>query len=747
MSTVLEPTTLSIEGMTCSSCVNTVEKALNAVAGVSATINFATETAHILAPSEMNVKDLVKVVEKAGYKASLLADGQAITLHNKKSAKALFFAFIFSAPAVAISMVMSWHHQIDMWIINQLDSHSLARPLYSATAWLVIALSAPVVLIIAWPIHRAALRNLKHPTMDNLISMGSLAAFAWSIYANSTGAGDVYTEVAAGVIFFVILGRYLETRAKSAAGEALSSLFALGAKEVTIIRGGFPLIVPIEQLQIGDEFEVRPGDRIATDGIVIKGESAVDNSMLTGESKPIDVHPGSQVIGAAINHNGRLIVRATRIGKDTELARITAMVISAQGTKAPIQRLADRISAVFVPVVTLVAIGTFAGWYYSGHTLTRSISIAITVLVIACPCALGLATPVALLVASGRGARRGIVLREPRVLEVARTVDTVVFDKTGTLTHGVMKIQEATLSLSAGKVLGTSFASLVNEKTILSSALAIETLNSHPVALAITRYALAGGATNLEVSDFAVTPGSGAAGRVHCGELSPVVLIGSPAAVAHSCTDFHPEIKLAVAHAQEAGLTVSVLAWDGVALAVFAVGDQLKEDAAHTVSELISLGITAWLVTGDSPEVAATVAQAVGIDSAHVVSAALPETKLQIIERLKSEGRCVLMIGDGINDAAALTASDLSMAMGTGTDTAISSADITLMNSGLASVIDALKLAKKTLKIIRLNMGWALVYNVIGIPIAALGLLQPIYAAAAMAMSSVFVVTNSLRIK
>ena len=747
MSEVLEPTTLSIEGMTCSSCVNAVEKALNSIDGVSATINFATETAHILAPADINVKELVKTVEKAGYKAALLADGQAVTLHSKKSAKALFFAFIFAAPAVAISMVMSWHHHIDMWIIAQLDSYSIARPLYSATAWLVIALSAPVVLIIAWPIHRAALRTLKHPTMDNLISMGSLAAFTWSIYANSTGAGDVYTEVAAGVIFFVILGRYLETRAKSAAGEALSSLLSLGSKEVTIVRGGFPLIVPIEQLQIGDEFEVRPGDRIATDGIVIKGESAVDNSMLTGESKPVDVRPGSQVIGASVNHNGRLIVRATRIGKDTELARITAMVISAQGTKAPIQRLADRISAVFVPVVTMISIGTFAGWYYSGHTLTRSVSIAITVLVIACPCALGLATPVALLVASGRGARRGIVLREPRTLEVARNVDTVVFDKTGTLTHGVMKVQEATISVAAGKVLGASFSTLITETTIISSAQAIETLNSHPVALAITRYSLGEGAKHYEVTDFAVTPGSGAAGRVNLGTQSPVVLIGSPAAVAHSCTDFHPEIKLAIAHGQEAGLTVSVLAWDGVALAVFSVGDQLKEDAAHTITALTQLGITPWLVTGDSAEVAAGVAAAVGIDSAHVVSAALPETKLQIVERLKSEGRCVLMIGDGINDAAALTAADLSMAMGTGTDTAISSADVTLMNSGLASVIDALKLAKKTLKIIRLNMGWALIYNVIGIPIAALGLLQPIYAAAAMAMSSVFVVTNSLRIK
>jgi Cu+-exporting ATPase len=469
--------------------------------------------------------------------------------------------------------------------------------------------------------------------------------------------------------------------------------------------------------------------------------------MLTGESKPVDVGPGSQVIGASVNHNGRLIVRATRVGSDTELARITAMVISAQGTKAPIQRLADRISAVFVPIVTVLSIATFAAWYLSGYSLTQSISVAITVLVIACPCALGLATPVALLVASGRGAQRGIVLREPRVLEVARNVDTVVFDKTGTLTEGVMNVQNATISAAAGSVLGASFASLVNETTILSSANAIESANSHPVALAISRYALAGGAKNVVATDFSVTPGSGAAGRVNLGSQSPVVLIGSPAAVAHSCTEFHPEIKAAVTAGQSAGLTVAVLAWDGVALAVFAVGDQLKSDAAQTVSALQSMGITPWLVTGDSAEVAASVASTVGIDSEHVVSAAMPETKLQIVEKLKAEGRCVLMIGDGINDAAALTAADLSMAMGTGTDTAISSADITLMNSGLGSVISALKLSQKTLKIIRLNMGWALIYNVIGLPIAALGYLQPIYAAGAMALSSLFVVTNSLRIK
>jgi len=747
MSTPIEPTTLSIEGMTCSSCVNTVEKALNSIEGVNATVNFATETAHILAPAEMDAKEFIKIVEKAGYSAKLITDAQSITLHSKKSARALFFASIFAIPAVAISMVMSWHHQIDMWIHEALDYFALAHPLYSPTAWAVIALSAPVVIFVAYPIHKAALRNLFHPTMDNLISMGSLAAFGWSIYANSTGIGDVYTEVAAGVIFFVILGRYLETRAKAKASNALSSLLALGSKDVTIIRGGFPLIVSIDQLQIGDEFEVRPGDRIATDGVVISGESSVDNSMLTGESKPINVGPGSQVIGASLNHNGRLIVRATRIGSDTELARITSMVITAQGTKAPIQRLADRISAVFVPIVTVLAIGTFAGWYFTGSSLTKSISIAITVLVIACPCALGLATPVALLVASGRGALRGIVIRQPRTLEVARKVDTVLFDKTGTLTEGVMDVQQSTISLDAGKTLGASFASILTKENILASALAIESLDSHPVALSISKYALTNRATKLDVNDFAVTPGAGAAGRVRIADLSPVVLIGSPASVAHSATAFHPSIKSAIEQGEADGFTVAVLAWDGVALAVFAVGDQLKDNAAQTVSSLRARGITPWLITGDGTQVAANVASAVGIDSVYVVSHATPETKLKIVQRLKSEGHTVLMIGDGINDAAALTAADLSMAMGTGTDTAINSADITLMQTGLDNVIEALKLSTKTMKIIRLNMGWALIYNVIGLPIAAAGLLTPLYAAAAMAASSVLVVTNSLRIE
>ncbi len=748
MKDLLEPTTLSIQGMTCSSCVNTVERALNSIEGVSATVNFATETVHILAPAEVSTKELIKAVKGSGYDARALDGTTQIALHSKKSSLALFFAFIFTVPAITISMTMTWHHHIDMWILSQLDNLKILHPLYSPTAWLVIALSAPVVLIVAWPIHRSALRNLKHPTMDNLISMGSLSAFIWSIYANATGAGEVYTEVAGGLIFFVILGRFLEARAKHRASSALLSLLALGSKEVTIIRSGVAVIIPIDQLVIGDEFEVLPGDRIATDGIVISGNSAVDNSMLTGESVPIDVSIGSHVIGASINHNGRLLVRATRIGSDTELARITAMVITAQGTKAPIQRLADRISAVFVPVVILLTIATFAVWYYyTGNLLARSISVAITVLIIACPCALGLATPMALLVASGRGAQRGIVLRQPRVLEIAGTVDTVIFDKTGTITAGAMKVQQVTISTNAGKVLGQGFTELLRDATILSSAISIESMNNHPIAQAINSYVSAQGIQGTTVSDFAVTPGAGAAGRVNLGLQSPVVLIGSPQAVAHSSTEFHSELNAAIAAGQSAGLTISVLSWDGVALAVFAVGDELKTDAAATVAALSAMGITPWLVTGDGVEAAASIGAQVGIPASHVIAQAMPETKLAKVKELQGQGHRVLMIGDGINDAAALAAADLSMAMGTGTDTAISTADITLMRQNLSSVVEALLLSKKTLHVIRTNLGWAFAYNLIGIPIAALGLMQPIYAAAAMALSSLFVVTNSLRIR
>jgi len=748
----VEPRTFSVSGMTCSSCVNSIEKSLNEIEGVSASVNFATETVHILAPAEIKSSEIIKKIKGAGYSATLVEDGANPALHNRKSGRALFFATLFALPTIAISMVHQWHERVDEEILRTLDSLNILPPLYSPTAWLAIGLTAPLILIVALPIHRAALRNILHPTMDSLISLGSFSAFGWSIYSNATGEGDVYTEIAAGVLLFVILGRYLESRAKHRASSALSTLLALGAKEVTVLRNGLEVIIPISELAIGDDFVVKPGARIATDGLVISGVSSVNNSMITGESTPVEVAPGSRVIGAALNNNGRIIVRATRVGSDTEFARITAMVVQAQGVKAPIQRVADRISSIFVPIVTALAIATFFAWYYlgndgAGHSVAQSIQIAITVLVIACPCALGLATPVALLVASGRGASRGIVLRQPRVLELARKVDVVVLDKTGTLTTGVMKVIEAIIPTSAHKVLGPDFAEFLTEKNILSTALSLELANDHPIGQAIASHALAQGAVRSEITDFAQTPGAGVAGRVLLGAISPVVLIGTPKAIAHSATAFDSAIEGAITRGEENGYSVAVLAWDGVAIAVFAIGDQVKADAASTISALIDKGITPWLVTGDNEESAAAIARTVGIKGENVIARALPEEKLARVNALKAAGHTVLMIGDGINDAAALAAADLSMAMGTGTDTAISSADITLMRSELMSAVDALNLSKRTLRTIKSNLGWAFAYNVIGLPIAAAGLLTPMYAAAAMAVSSLFVVTNSLRIK
>ena len=752
MRSSLTPRTFSVSGMTCSSCVNSIEKSLNSISGVSASVNFATETVHVLAPSEVKTSELIKNIKGAGYSATLIEDGAGPALHSRKSGVALFFAILFAVPAILVSMVEQWRETIDTEILLTLDYFNILPPLYSPTAWLAIGLTAPLILLVALPIHRAAIRNFFHPTMDSLISLGSFSAFGWSIYSNATGQGDVYTEVAAGVLLFVILGRHLESRAKRRASSALSALLALGSKEVIVLRKGLEVIIPISELQIGDDFVVKPGARIPTDGLVISGISTVNNSMMTGESTPVEVGPGSRVIGAAINNNGRIIVRATRIGSDTELARITAMVVQAQGNKAPIQRLADRISAIFVPIVTVLAIATFFAWYYLGNSgegssLANSIQIAITVLVIACPCALGLATPVALLVASGRGAARGIVLRQPRALELARKVDVVVLDKTGTLTTGVMKVHEVTIPSSAHKVLGATYADFLNEKTILSTALSLELANDHPIGQAIASHSLANGATRKEVIEFTQTPGAGVAGRVLLGAISPVVLIGTPKAIAHSATTFDNEIQSAIARAEEFGHSVSVLAWDGVAIAVFATGDQVKPDAAATISALLDKGITPWLITGDNEESAGAIARTVGIKGEHVIARALPEEKLDRINALKSAGHTVLMIGDGINDAAALAAADLSMAMGTGTDSAISTADITLMRPELMSVVGALNLSKRTLKTIKVNLGWAFAYNVIGIPIAAAGALTPMYAAGAMAVSSLFVVSNSLTIR
>ena len=743
--------TYSVSGMTCSSCVNTIERTLNEIPGVKASVNFASETVHILAPSDVSAEQIIKAIKSAGYSATLLTDQADPALHRKGAARALFFAALFAIPSIAISMVMSWHQPINDWLIDLFTQYEIALPPHADhlfASWLVIVLTAPLILFVAFPIHRAAIRNIFHPTMDTLISLGSLSAYTWSIYATYNNVGDVYTEVAAGVLLFVILGRYLESRAKRSASSALATLLALGEKEVSILRNGTEVLIPISHLQVGDEFIVKPGARIATDGIVISGNSSINNSMMTGESTPIEVSPGMNVIGSALNNNGRLIVRATRIGSDTELARITSMVVTAQGSKAPIQALADKIAAIFVPVVTVLAIGTFAYWFYLAEkTLTFSISTAITVLVIACPCALGLATPVALLVASGRGALRGIVIRQPRVLEASRQIDVAIFDKTGTLTDGVMKVQDVAIPASAHKVLGASFVQHLTERNILSSALALESQSDHPLAQAISSYCISRGAQQLPVTELTQTPGIGIAGRVNIEGKSPVVIIGSPESIAHSTVAFDSQIAAAVLDAHAHSRAIAVLAWDGVAIATFAASDSIKADAAQTITELQVRGIESWLVTGDNAESAAVVASSVGIKPENVIAAASPEDKLAKISALQSAGKKVAMIGDGVNDAAALAQSNLSLAMGTGTDTAISTADITLMRPQLMAVIDALNLAKTTLKTIKVNLGWAFAYNAIGIPIAALGFMSPMYAAAAMALSSLLVVTNSLRIR
>lgn len=749
----LEPRTFKVTGMTCNACVNSVERSLNSMPGVSATVNFAAETAHVLAPAEITAKEIIKKIESAGYEGKEIGDNESITLHSKKSAVALIVGLIFTIPVMLFSMSMDLQMNFGSWLVDALNSLGVQNPtnsFHQLVNTALIILSAPVVLVVAFPIHRAALRNFFHPTMDNLISLGSLTAFIWSIYATYYDLDSVYTEVAASIVTLVVLGRYLESRAKRSASNALQELLKISTKEVTVKRGGLPMLIPVEQLEIGDVFVVMPGQRVATDGVVVSGTSSIDNSLITGESVPVEVAPGDRAIGATVNQNGRLEVRATRVGKETEFARITAMVISAQGEKAPIQRMADRISAIFVPVVTTIAIATYLFWHYvNGASLARSIEIAVAVLVIACPCALGLATPVALLVASGRGAQRGIVLRKPSALETAKNITDVVIDKTGTLTTGQMKVVSATIVPEAANALGDSWNQIATEKLILDSAASIEAQNNHPIAEAIVRYAKI--EKPLAVSEFQITPGAGAAGRVKLVNenetKAAIVIIGSPAAVAHSSMAFHPKISKAIAESEAAGLTVSVLAWEGVALAVFAVGDSIKSDAQTAVSVLSSRGINVWLLTGDHADVALNTAHAVGIHENHVVAEASPEAKIQHIKSLQSQGKRVLMIGDGVNDAAALAAADLSMAMGTGTDTAIATADITLTNPALKSITEALDLSKKTLSTIRGNLTWALIYNVIGIPLAADGLLHPMYGAAAMALSSLFVVTNSLRIK
>jgi Cu+-exporting ATPase len=736
----LEQIDLSLSGMTCSSCVATIERSLNKVEGAQATVNLATETAHILVPEGMKIDLLLDAVKKAGYSAKLRTDEIESFSHSRNMGIRAFLAIALSIPVVILSMWHSFHYRLDEFIISQLQALNIPEPLYSPTGWVVIALSAPVVLLIAWPIHRAAIRNLKHPTMDNLISLGSLVAFTWSIYANSTGAGEIYAEVGAVVVAFIVLGRYLESRAKKRAGSSLANLLSLKPKEVRILRSGEEVLAPIHQLGIGELCIVRSGERVPTDGIVMEGVSSVDNSLLTGESLPIEVKPGSEVIAGSINQGGRLVIEAKRVGSDTELSRITRMVLTAQSEKAPIQRLADRISGVFVPIVVSLAVLTLITWIYLGNPLDQSIAASVALLVIACPCALGLATPVAFLVATGKGASNGIVLRRSAALEIAPKITTVVFDKTGTLTTGAMKVKAITQPEIPE--LGLP----VNSQEILMAIHSLEHESTHPIALAISGELADRGVARLKSSEFFETAGQGVAARVTFSSGSLPVLIGTPESIRRSTLNFHKEIEESINSARARGNSIAVVAVDGIATTVIEVGDSLKPDAAEAIVAFKKYGIESWLLTGDNETAAREIARQVGISDENTISLATPEDKILKIKELRSQGERVLMIGDGVNDAAALAEADLSMAMGTGTDTAIATADITLMRPTLYAALDALALSQKTLKIIRTNLGWAFIYNLIGIPIAALGYMSPMYAGGAMAASSLLVVLNSLRL-
>ncbi|MBM3656471.1 MAG: heavy metal translocating P-type ATPase [Actinobacteria bacterium] len=736
----LEQIDLSISGMTCSSCVGRVEKSINEVPGARASVNLATNSAHILIPRGANPKDLIAAVGKAGYSAKLRGDGYESFSHSRAMGFRLSSAILLTIPVITLSMWHQLHQGVDRFILTQLDTLNIPAPLYSPTGWLVIALSAPVVLLIGWPIHRAAIKNLTHPSMDNLISLGSITALSWSIYANSTGNGDIYSEVGASVVTFIVLGRYLESRAKRKAGSSLAHLLSLAPKQVIIIRGGAEVATPISNLVIGDHCLVRAGQAIPTDGMVIQGSSAIDSSLLTGESLPIDVGPGSSVVAGALNLNSPITIAARRVGSDTELARITKMVLAAQGEKAPIQRLADKISNVFVPIVIALAIATFAAWYGLGNSLTDSMVAAVALLIIACPCALGLATPVALLVASGRGATDGVVLRKSSALEVATEIDTAIFDKTGTLTTGAMEVQNIAIADLGGS------GPKISTSDLLVAVHSLEHESSHPIAVAIAKNLREQGIARRRFTDFIESAGMGIAARMQFGEQQMPVLIGTPASIRRATVSLHPQLEDAISSALARGNSVALAAVDGVAMALFEVGDSLRVDARETIAALKTRNIQSWLMSGDSQEAAREIAEQVGIPIGNVIAQATPDQKIAKVKELRSSGKKVLMIGDGINDAAALSEADLSMALGTGTDTAISSADITLMRATLATAITALNLSAKTLRIIRVNLGWAFIYNVIGIPIAALGLLNPMYAAAAMAASSLLVVLNSLRL-
>ncbi len=710
---------IPVGGMTCASCANRIQRKLNKLDGVNASVNYATEKAHVEAPADINPQQLIDTIVAAGYTAELpqeepeqepgaAPEGKDRELEDLRNR--VIGAVILTAPVIAMSMIPAL--QFTNW------------------QWLCLTLSAPVFVWAGWPFHRATLKNLRHGevTMDTLITMGTTASFLWSVWALFFGRaglpglkhefhftvtpGDadmnIYLEAMAGIIMFVLIGRYFEKRSKRNAGQALRELMKLGAKDVSVLESsGVEKRLPVEQLRPGVVFVVRPGEKIATDGVVVEGASAVDASMLTGEPMPVEVGPGDEVTGATINTSGRLLVRATRVGSETQLAQMAAMVEAAQTGKAPVQRLADRVSGVFVPAVIAIAAVTLGAWLFTGHGASEAVTAAVAVLIIACPCALGLATPTALLVGTSEGAKAGVLLRGPEVLESARKVDTVVLDKTGTVTTGVMELTEVPPT----------------PENLLSLAASVEAASHHPIAQAIVR--AADPDSLLPVSDFRDIPGVGVEGTV----------------------DGH---RIEVGRSGEnsgSGGTVVAVRRDGELLGTLEVSDSVKPTSAAAVAKFREWGVRPILLTGDAADPAFRVADEVGIAREDVISGVMPEDKVATIEKLQAGGACVAMVGDGINDAAALAQADLGMAMGTGTDVAMEAADITLVRGDLLAAADALRLSRRTLRTIRSNLFWAFFYNVLAIPVAALGLLNPMLAGAAMAFSSVFVVGNSLRLR